>query len=163
MTLVKMITLILYITSLFYKLLYTSTSSNGFIASVHLSPTHFLFPTNNAQYQRFTRRQFLHLTILARNHLLQRLRRSSQRSKRPEMHRNHRLGVQQKLHPSLPSLSSYVIHSVGGFFRSHRIEIADTEQRNVRSVDVINDLHIAERSGVSAVIDMMIFKISTNQ
>lgn len=76
------------------------------------------------------------------------------------MHRNHRLGVQQKLHPSHPSLSSYVIYSVGGFLRSHRVEIADAEQRNVRSVEIINDLHIAERSGVSAVIDMMIFQIS---
>lgn len=56
-----------------------------------------------------------------------------------------------------------MIHSVGGFLRPHRVEIADAEQRNVRSVEIINDLHIAERGGISAVIDVMVFQISTNQ
>lgn len=131
------------------------------------SPPSFLLPfpsqTNKKQRQGFTRSQFLHLAILARDQLLQRLRRSSQCSKRFEVHRNHRLAVQQKLDPSQPTLSSYVIHSIGRFLRSHCVEIADTEQRNVRSVEIVNDLHVAERSGVSAVVNVMIFQMSAKQ
>ena len=138
------------------------------ILHIHFSiSTLFFLPfpsqTNKKQRQGFTRSQFLHLAILARDQLLQRLWRSSQRSKRFEVHRNHRLAVQQKLDPSQPTLSSYVIHSIGRFLRSHRVEIADTEQRNVRSVEIVNDLHVAECSGVSAVVNVMVFQMSAKQ
>ena len=49
-----------------------------------------------------------------------------------------------------------IVHSIGSFLGSHGVMVSNAKEAHVRSVQVIDYLHISKHSSVSAVIDVVI-------
>lgn len=97
----------------------------------------------------------MNLTILTSYQTLQFRRSTCQDTKCLEVHRNCNLTVRQQL--SINFLShSYMIQSICCFLRTHRVEITNAKQTDIRSIDIIDNLHVSKDTCIATVINVMI-------
>lgn len=112
--------------------------------------------TSSLQNELLSRNELVHLAVFARNQLSELGGSSRQKTERLVVHGDGDLHVGQQLRVTLASMSN-VVHGVGSLLRSHRVEVADAQQRHVGGIQVVDQLHVAEHASVTAVVDVVVY------
>ena len=110
--------------------------------------------TNTAKSKHLSGNEHAHLAVLARDQRSELLRRARENAKRLVVHRDHRLHTGQQLLIRTAN-NTHVIHGIRRLLRTHGVEIADAEKSDIRSVDIVDQLHVAEHARITTVVNVV--------
>lgn len=118
------------------------------------STSNGIMTTNTAKSKHLSGNERAHLAVLARDQRTELLRRARENAERLVVHRNHRLHAGQQLLIRTAN-NTHVIHGIRRLLRTHGVEIADAEKGDIRSVDIVDQLHVAEHARITAVVNVV--------
>lgn len=111
---------------------------------------------NGLQNKLLSRNKFVHLTVLARDHLSELSGSSCQKTERLVVHGNSNLYAGQQLCITPPTMN-YIVHSIGSLLRTHRIEVSNAQQCHIGGVDIVDQLHVTEYPRITTMVNMMTY------
>lgn len=117
--------------------------------------------TNTSKSKHLSGNERAHLAVLARDQRTELLRRARENAERLVVHRNHRLHAGQQLLIRTAN-NTHVIHSIRRLLRTHGVEVADAEKGDIRSVDIADQLHVAEHARITAVVNVVSYASHTH-
>lgn len=110
--------------------------------------------TNTSKSKHLSGNERAHLAILARDQRTELLRRARENAERLVVHRNHRLHASQQLLLRIAK-DTHVIHGIRRLFRTHGVEVADAQKGDIRSVNIVDQLHVAKHARITAVVNVV--------